>query len=60
MLGCHVHAKNTLDLNYIPVAEKNSAEVYPLHSVFKIEPIHPIKSDGYRVHFKKLLGAPLD
>lgn len=49
MLGCQVHAKNTLDLNYIPVAEKNGAEVYPLHSVFKIE---PDAANGYRVHFK--------
>ncbi len=49
MLGCQVHAKNTLDLNYIPVAEKNGAEVYPLHRVVKIEPLN---SGGYRVHFK--------
>lgn len=50
MLGCHVHAKNTLDLNYIPLAEKNGAEVYPLHLVEKIEPLAEKK--GYRVHFK--------
>lgn len=52
MLGCHVHAKNTLDLNYIPLAEKNGAEVYPLHLVEKIEPIDPVESNGYRVHFR--------
>ena len=45
MLGCHVHAKNTLDLNYIPLAEQNGAEVYPLHQVEKIEPVDPV-SDG--------------
>ena len=53
MLGCHVHAKNTLDLNYIPLAEKNGAEVYPLHLVEKIEPIVPFESNGYRVHFRQ-------
>jgi cholesterol oxidase len=53
MLGCHVHAKNTLDLNYIPLAEKNGAEVYPLHEVEKIEPIEPVESNGYRVHFRQ-------
>ena len=53
MLGCHVHAKNTLDLNYIPLAEKNGAEVYPLHEVEKIEPIHPVETNGYRVHFRE-------
>jgi cholesterol oxidase len=52
MLGCHVHAKNTLDLNYIALAEKNGAEVYPLHYVEKIEPVGSAGSDGYRVHFK--------
>lgn len=48
MLGCHVHAKNTLDLNYIALAEKNGAEVFPLHQVEKIEPA----GEGYRVHFR--------
>lgn len=52
MLGCHVHAKNTLDLNYLPLAEKNGAEVYPLHLVEKIEPLEPVETNGYRVHFK--------
>lgn len=53
MLGCHVHAKNTLDLNYIPLAEQNGAEVYPLHQVEKIEPLEPVELDGYRVHFRQ-------
>jgi cholesterol oxidase len=53
MLGCHVHAKNTLDLNYIPLAEQNGAEVYPLHLVEKIEPVDPVQTNGYRVHFQQ-------
>jgi len=49
MLGCHVHAKNTLDLNYIPVAEKHGAEVFPLHKATNIEHL----DDGsYRVTFR--------
>jgi cholesterol oxidase len=52
MLGCHVHAKNTLDLNYIALAEQMGAEVYPLHSVEKIEPASAGDAAGYRVHFK--------
>jgi cholesterol oxidase len=52
MLGCHVHAKNTLDLNYIPVAEKNGAHVFSLREVERIEPIEPVEQNGYRVHFK--------
>lgn len=51
LFGCHVHAKNTLDLNYIPLAEENGSQVYPLHQAFKIVP----ESDqGYRVHFRRL------
>jgi cholesterol oxidase len=53
MLGCHVHAKNTLDLNYIPLAEKNGAEVFPLHMVEKIEPLDPVATNGYRIHFRR-------
>jgi cholesterol oxidase len=51
MLGCDLHAKNTLDLNYIPVAEKNGAEVYPLHQVDKIEPLH---DNSYKLSFNRL------
>jgi cholesterol oxidase len=54
MLGCHVHAKQTLDLNYIPLAEANGAEVFPLHQVDRVEPLEPSDPDaraGYIVHF---------
>ena len=51
MLGCVLHAKNTLDLNYIPVAEKNGAEVFPLHQVDKIE---PLEDNSYRLFFERL------
>src|SRR5215471_11927212 len=51
MLGCDLHAKNTLDLNYLPLAEKHGAEVYPLHVVDRIE---PSGDNGYRVSFDRL------
>ena len=51
MLGCSEHAKNTLDLNYIPLAQQNGADLFPLHEVDKIEPVH---GKGYRVHFCRL------
>jgi cholesterol oxidase len=53
MLGCHVHAKNTLDLTYLAVAEKNGAEVYPLHLAEKIQPIEAAEKNGYNVSFKR-------
>lgn len=51
MLGCAQHAKNTLDLNYIPLARKNGADVFPLHEV---ERIKPGTSGGYVVEFRRL------
>ena len=53
-IGCSVQAKNTLDLNYIPVAEKNGAVVKPLHLVNKITPIN---NTGYRVDFDRIDNA---
>ncbi len=49
-IGCPVKAKNTLDLNYIPRAEKHGAEVRALHLVRWIER----QEDGYRVHFERI------
>lgn len=51
LLGCSQHAKNSLDITYLAVAEKCGAEVLPLHQVDKIE---PSGSEGYRVHFSRL------
>lgn len=49
-LGCQVGAKNTLDLNYLPLAEKHGAQIRPLHLVRKISPI----DNGYRVDFEAI------
>lgn len=49
-IGCDVDAKNTLDKNYIPWAEKHGAEVRPFHLVRNIEPT----SGGYKVSFDQL------
>ncbi len=49
-IGCEVYAKNTLDLNYIPWAEKHGAEVRPLHLVTNIEPV----AGGFRVSYDRL------
>lgn len=49
-IGCDVHAKNSLDVNYIPRAEQHGAEVRPLHLVRYIEPAEA----GYRVVFDRL------
>ena len=54
-IGCEVKAKNTLDLNYIPLAEQHQAEVRPLHLVRSIRPM----ADGYQVRFDRLDGQRL-
>ena len=51
LIGCHRHAKNSLDINYIPLAKKFGADIFPLHQADKIE---PIGDECYRVHFNKL------
>ncbi len=55
LLGCHVHAKNTLDFTYVARAEQHGAEVFPLHTVDRIEPL----DRGYRVRFRRSVdGSP--
>jgi cholesterol oxidase len=52
-IGCNVHAKNTLDLNYLALAERKGASVSTQAEVFQIEPLAPANpADGYRVRFQ--------
>lgn len=48
--GCHLKAKNTLDLNYLAIAEDHGADIRPLHMVSAVEKI----AGGYRVHAQKV------
>lgn len=54
-IGCPVHARNTLDLNYLARAEMHGAEVRPLHMV------RCISQDGenYRVDFDRIVDGKL-
>jgi cholesterol oxidase len=49
-IGCDVDAKNTLDRNYIPWAEKHGAIVQPLCLATDIQPV----DGGYKVSFDHL------
>jgi len=49
-IGCDVRARNTLDLNYLPRAEKHGAEVRALHQVTTITP----EAGAYRVAFNRI------
>lgn len=54
IVGCNYHAKNTLDLNYLAVAERNGAVVKTscrAHRILK-------DGAGYRVHFLDSSDTP--
>ena len=54
-IGCEVRAKNTLEMNYIPEAEKSGAEVRELHVVRKIAPY----GNGYRIDYDRIQNERL-
>jgi cholesterol oxidase len=52
MLGCHVHAKNSLDITYIADGERRyGVEVFALHQVRAIRPAVD-RGEGYWVDFR--------
>lgn len=55
-IGCPVKARNTLDLNYLALAEQRyNVEIRPLHQVSHIAR----QGSGYEVHFKRIAGGGL-
>jgi len=53
MTGCRVGAKNTLDKNYLYLAEKHGAEVVP---ETEVTAIRPMDGGGYRLETKAPFG----
>jgi cholesterol oxidase len=65
-IGCNYHSKNTLDLNYLFVAEhRYQAVVRTEHLVSKIVPVDSARAEdpgadgtnGYRVYYRNLVGS---
>lgn len=52
MLGCRVGAKNTLDKNYLHLAEQLGVEVQPESEVYDVVPLSEDGSAGYEVKVK--------
>ena len=50
MTGCRFNAKNTLPKNYLGLAEKAGAVVFPEHTVTKIE---PLPNGGWKIKARK-------
>jgi cholesterol oxidase len=46
MMGCRHGAKNTLDLNYLYLAEKHGAKVFPETKVVDVRPLAGVNGDG--------------
>ncbi len=57
MTGCRYNAKNTLDKNYLYLAEKRGAEVLAENKIVRIEPAGKANGDeGYRLLLKHSTG----
>ncbi len=58
MLGCRHGAKNTLDLNYLYLAEKRGAQIFPETQVVDVKPLAGAAdgSAGYEIHTVKSCG----
>ena len=54
--GCNVGAKNTLAMNYLPVARRRGAEMFTHVEVIRVEKLR----DHYRIHFKCYLPTGND
>ena len=52
MTGCRHNAKNTLDKNYLYLAERNGVTILPEEEVCKVVPIDPTGEEGYTVESK--------
>jgi cholesterol oxidase len=62
-IGCNIHAKNTLDLNYLWLAERAGAEIHSRRNVVAIErngADHPIHSNGYTIVFDDVRWRPME
>ncbi len=55
LLGGDIGAKNTLDRNYLHLAQSCGVEIRPLCDVGKLE---PVDGGGYRLHYKRYVQEP--
>lgn len=53
MTGCRYEAKNTLDKNYLYLAQKKGAEILAEHEVIDIKPISDNGDKGYHISAKR-------
>ena len=56
MLGCRYNSKNTLDKNYLYLAQQLGCEIKAEAEVYDVIPLSPDGSDGYEIKFKNSLS----
>lgn len=54
MTGCRFNAKNTLDKNYLYLAQQLGATILAEHKVTSIKPLSENGNTGYEIEFRKL------
>jgi cholesterol oxidase len=52
--GCNFASKNTLYMNYLPMAAKNGADIF---THIKVEWIEKLAAGGWRIHGKRVVSA---
>jgi cholesterol oxidase len=52
--GCNVGAKNTLAMNYLPLARRGGADIFVQTEVFRVE---KVAGGGWRVHGRRFDGG---
>ncbi|MBP7273936.1 MAG: GMC family oxidoreductase, partial [Saprospiraceae bacterium] len=57
MLGCRYNAKNTLDKNYLHLAQQHSCTIQAEAEVYDVQPINADGSAGYLVKIKDSLSS---
>jgi cholesterol oxidase len=53
MTGCRHNAKNTLDKNYLFLAQRLGAEIISEHEVTSIKPLREKENKGYLINYRK-------
>ncbi|HOU46857.1 MAG TPA: GMC oxidoreductase [Chitinophagales bacterium] len=56
MLGCRYNAKNTLDKNYLYLAQQLGAKIIAEKEVYDVVPLNTDGSEGYEIKFKDSLS----
>ncbi len=56
MLGCRYNAKNTLDKNYLYLAQQLGATILAEKEVFEVRPLNDNGNNGYEIKFKNALS----